>query len=52
MGIQVCTNQGAGPFWGLERGYNRGNFWYLKIFSVTNHWHECIDIWYEAFKFA
>jgi len=24
MGIKVCTIQGAGPFWGPERGYT---FW-------------------------
>jgi len=23
MGIQLCTDQGVGPFWGPERGYNR-----------------------------
>jgi len=30
MGIKVCENQVAGPFWGPEGGYNRGNVWYLK----------------------
>jgi len=51
MGIEVCENQGAHPFWGPERGYNRGNFGYLKkvflsqttgpnalIFGMTHHW--------------
>jgi len=32
MGIKLCTNQGAGPFWGSEKDYNRGNFGFLKIF--------------------
>jgi len=48
MGIKMCTNQGAGPFWGPERGYNRGNVGYLKTIPLTNHWPECIGIWYEA----
>jgi len=48
MGIKVCTNLGAGPFWGPERGYNQGNFWYLKNIPLTNQWPVCIDIWYEA----
>jgi len=49
MGIQVCVNQGSGPFWGPERGYNRDNFGYMnKNIPLTNHWPECIDIWYEA----
>jgi len=48
MGIQVCENQGAGTFWGPERGYNRGNFGYLKTIPLTNHWPKCIDIWNEA----
>jgi len=48
MGIKVCTNQGAGPFWGPERGYNRGNFGYLKNIPLTNQWPEYIDIWYEG----
>jgi len=30
MRIQVCKNQGSGPFWGPERGFNSGNFGYLK----------------------
>jgi len=48
MGIKVCAIQGAGPFWGPERGYNRGNFGYLKNIPLTNQWPECIDIWYEV----
>jgi len=31
-----------------ERGYNRGNFGYLKSIPLTNQWPECIDIWDEA----
>jgi len=48
MGIKMCAKQGAGPCWGPERDYNRGNFWYLTTIPLTNHWPECIDIWYEA----
>jgi len=48
MEIKVCANQEAGPFWGPERGYNRGNLGYLKNIPLTNQWPECIDIWYEA----
>jgi len=48
MGIKVCAIQGAGPFWGTERGYNRGNLGYLKNIPLTKQWPECIDIWYEA----
>jgi len=44
----VCTNQGSGPFWGPERGYDRGNFGCLKTIPLTNHGPKCIDIWYEA----
>jgi len=38
MGIKGCAVQGAGPFWGPERGYNRGNFGYLKNIPLTNHY--------------
>jgi len=38
MGIKVCAIQGAGPFWGPESGYNRGNFEYLKNIPLTNHY--------------
>jgi len=48
MGIIVCAVQGAGPFSGPDRGYNRGNFGYLKNIPLTNQCPECIDIWYEA----
>jgi len=48
MEIKVCTNQETGPFWGPKRGYNRGNFGYLKNIPLTNQWTECIDIWYEV----
>jgi len=48
MEFKVCANQEAGPFWGPERGYNRGNFGYLKNIPLTNQWPECIDIRYEA----
>jgi len=33
----VCANQEAGPFSGPKRGYNRGNFGYLKNFPLTNN---------------
>jgi len=44
MGIKVCSNQGDGPFWGPDRGYNKGNFGYLKKYSsykplARNHWY-------------
>jgi len=29
--------QEAGPFWGPERGYNGGNFGYLKNVPLTNN---------------
>jgi len=48
MEIKVCANQEAGTFWGPERGYNTGNFGYLKNIPLTNQWPECIVIWYEA----
>jgi len=37
MEIKVCANQEAGPFWGPERGYSRGNFGYLKNVPLTNN---------------
>jgi len=48
MGINVCAIQGAGPFWGPERGYNWENFGYMKNIPLTNQWPECIDIWYKV----
>jgi len=36
MGIKICSNQGDGPIWGPDRGYNRGNFRYLKNITLTN----------------
>jgi len=33
MGIKLYANQGTGSFWGPERGYNTGNFGYLKKYS-------------------
>jgi len=44
----VCANQESGPFWGPVRGYNKGNFGYLRNNPLTNQWPEFIDIWYEA----
>jgi len=29
-----------GPFWGPERGYNRGNYEYLKTIPFTYQWYE------------
>jgi len=43
MGIKVCLNQGDCPFWGPDRGYNRGNCGDLKNIALTNQWPECID---------
>jgi len=34
MDIKVFANQEVGPFWGPERGYNRGNFGDLKNILV------------------
>jgi len=48
MGIKMYVIQRAGPFWGPETGYNRGNFGYLKNIPLTNQLPKCIDIWYEA----
>jgi len=45
LGIKVCANQAAGPFWVPEGGYNKG---ISKNIPLTNQWPECIDIWYEA----
>jgi len=44
----VCAIQGAGPYCGPERGYNRGNFGYMKNIPLKIQWPECIDIWYKA----
>jgi len=48
MVIKVCSNQGDCPFWGPDRGNNRGNCRYLKNIPLTNQWPECIAILYEA----
>jgi len=40
MGIQMCLNKGAGPFWGKMRK--------MLINLLMNHWPECIDIWHET----
>jgi len=37
MGIKVYVNQGTDPFWGPERGYNRGHFGIWKNIPLTNH---------------
>jgi len=42
MGIQICSNNGAGPFWGLIRGKELN----LQKSSSRDHWPECIDIWH------
>jgi len=40
MEIKVCTNQEAGPFWGPERGYNRGKFGYSSHKPMARmHWY-------------
>jgi len=52
MEIEVCANQEAGPFWGPERGYNRGNIGYLKnipspnalIFGMKQPWDKEIKV--------
>jgi len=35
MEIKVCANQEAGPFWGPERGYNKGNFGWTRRFKFV-----------------
>jgi len=48
----VCANQEAGPFWGPERGYNRGNCGYLSqtnglnalIFGMKQPWDKEIQV--------
>jgi len=37
MGIKMCEIEGAGTFWGPERGYISGNFGYMKTIPLTNH---------------
>jgi len=44
MGIKVCANQGAGPFWGPERDYNTANFLVSEKYSshrplARMHWY-------------
>jgi len=39
--IQICSNKGAGPFWGPVRGKIRK---LLINLLLINHWPECIDI--------
>jgi len=35
MGIQICSNKGAGPFWGLIRGKIRKNL--INIQKSSSH---------------
>jgi len=44
MGIQICSNQGVGPFRG-KKGESLTNHKKNKIL-LMNHWPECIDIWH------
>jgi len=41
MGIQACATQEAGPFWGPEKGYNRGKLWVSnyseKLYKSSSH---------------
>jgi len=48
IGIKACSNQGDGPFWGPDRGYNKGKFVYLKNIPLTNQWPEYIAILYDT----
>jgi len=49
MGIQNCSNKGAGPFWAPIRGKIREkNHKSSKKVLLMNHWPECIDIWHGA----
>jgi len=43
MGIQICLNKGAGPFWGPNKGKIR-KIWLNLL--LMNLWPECIDIWH------
>jgi len=38
MGIQICANQGAGPFWGSVRGQIGKILIILKNLLLKNHW--------------
>jgi len=46
MGIQICSNKGAGYFSGPTTGKIRKILIYLKKLVLMNHWPECIDIWH------
>jgi len=48
MEIQICSNKGAGPFWGPIRGKIRKILINLPNFLLMNHWLECIDIWHGS----
>jgi len=43
MGIQICANKGAGPFWGPVMGKIRKMLINLQKL-LMNHLPECIDI--------
>jgi len=40
--------KGLAPFGAQKKATIGVNFGYLKTIPLTNHWPECIDIWYEA----
>jgi len=44
MGIQICSNKGAGPFWGSIRGKIRKILIKLEKLLLMKHWPEYIDI--------
>jgi len=44
MGIQICSNKGAGFFWGPIRDKIRN---ILIDLLLMNHWLECIYIFME-----
>jgi len=46
--IHICSNKGAGPFWGLIRGKVRENLINLNNLLLMNHWLKWIDIGFET----
>jgi len=42
MRIQICSNKGAGPYWGPIRSK------VIKLINLMNHLSECIDSWHGA----
>jgi len=45
MGIQICSNKGAGPFSAPIKGKIMKSLINFQNLLLVNHWLECIDIW-------